>query len=884
VVINGLRRKEIRVEADPKKLARYRLSLDELVRALERQNVTVSAGVFEVKDPMSDDREKLVRTVGEFQSLADVEATVVRANETAAPIRIRDVARVYYDLERETVVPHTNGRRSLNLTVLKKANADAISMVDSVRALVEKEQQRLGSHVELGFVNDFSAFIRRRLSGLGGNLVLGLCLVLVILGLLLRFRVAMVVSVGIPFAFLGTIFVFYAGGNSLNLISLLGLIIVCGMIVDDAIVVTDNAVRLIGEGVPPKEAAIRGTQQIWPAVTASVLTTTCAFLPMMFMSGIFGKFVKEIPLGVVFALLFSLGEAFFILPAHIAHWIRSAPARGQDRGKRQGWWIDRLTEASSRLWDERVIPRYRAAVERSIRWRYAVLGATFFIFLALVGFAATQMRFVLFPPDGIEQFFIRFEAPTGLSVEQMERLLEPAEKVVAGLPKKDFENQVTFIGLQADDPNDPFAKRGGEYAQIAVYLTPAYKRVRTVNDIITELRPKIDGIQGFQRVTFAQVSGGPPVGKPVSIGVRGAEYADILPAVEDLKKLVATIPGTTDLADSYVRGKEEIVLEVDGAEAAAAGLSVASIASTVRAAFAGLEATSVRGLDEEVRVRVQLPEEARSSRTTLETLNIPNPTGALVPLKSVTRQRRAQGVSSFDHEANSREVRVTAEVDTQKTSANFVNADLRKQIQQIADKHPKVTFHFGGEGEDTWESLQSLARAFIVAAMAIFLILVFTFQNLLQPLLILLTIPLGIMAVIVTFILHGRPLSFMAMLGIIALAGVIVNNAIILVDFVNQLRRDGKSKLESIIGSTSVRLRPIFLTTSTTVVGLLPTAYGIGGRDDFVVPIALALGWGLLLGSFLTALVFPAAIAVLDDIEERYERWFGLNDRDVQRA
>ncbi len=374
------------------------------------------------------------------------------------------------------------------------------------------------------------------------------------------------------------------------------------------------------------------------------------------------------------------------------------------------------------------------------------------------------------------------------------------------------------------------------------------------------------------RVTFEQLNQGPPVGKPISLSVRSEEYVDILPAVKILKETLATIAGVTDIQDSYLLGKQELVVKVNGAEAAAAGLSVASIGISVRAAFEGIEATSIRELDEEVQVRVSLPRSAREQESTLRELKIPNPQGQLIPLMSVAKIERGQNLSVYEHEMNRREVKVTAGVDVNTTSALAVNSKLKQLLPELSKGFPKVQVAFGGEDQDTSESMASLGRAFGIAFLAIFLILVFTFGNLLQPLLVVTTIPLGITSVIFAFFVHGRPLSFMGMMGIVALAGVIVNNAIILVDFVNQARSEGTDKLQSILDAAHKRLRPILLTTLTTVVGLMPTAYGIGGTDPFVVPIALALGWGLLFGSVLSTLVFPAGIAILDDIEALQKR------------
>ena len=869
VVPAGLRDLEVRVEADPARLAQYRISLDEVVRALQIQNVSVPAGSIEPRTLSIGDNEKTVRTVGDFKGVEDVKKTVVRANELGNPIRVMDVAKVFESLEKPTVLSRPVGQPGLSLTILKKEKGDAIRVVQGIRARLKELEPTLDKRIQVTFINDFSLIIERRISVLSGNLLLGLVLVMGLLALILPFRVAVLVSLGIPFSFLGTMILFNQWGYSINLISLLGLIIVSGMLVDDAIVVTDNAVRLMEEGMDPEEAAIKGTQQVWAPVFASVMTTILAFAPMLFMSGIFGKFIGEIPLGVIVALGVSLFEAYFILPGHIASYIRVHRAQpGEKRVAKNPlqrflWWTEHV-------WDEKVTPAYTSLLEKVLKRRYWVAaGSLLFLVISVALPVSGKMKFILFPPDGVEIFFVRMQAPNGTSLRQTEELVKPIERIVSGLPKNELDNTLTKIGLVQNDPNDPETKRGSEYAQIQVFLTPEANRTRLAADIIEDVRAKIGTPPGFIRVTYDRARPGPPVGKPESLSVRGKSYEEIMPAVEELKRIVAGFKGVNDIQDSYVLGKQELKVNVNSAEASAAGLSVAQIGQTVRAAFDGLIATTIRGLDEEVDVRVSLPESSRKSAETLSAVQIPNPRGNLIPLSRVASISQTQSLAYYEHEGNEREIRVTADINTDLNSPLAVNAELKEILPEVSKKFPGVSVFFGGEDEDTRESFASLGRAFVVAILGIFLTLVFTFGRLGQSLLILLTIPLGIISVIWTLFLHGRPLSFLAMLGIIALGGVIVNNAIILIDFVNVNRAAGQDRWQSILGAAKMRIRPIFLTTATTVAGLLPTAYGIGGIDQFVIPIALALGWGLAVGSLLTAFIFPSAIAILDDIVEK---------------
>jgi multidrug efflux pump subunit AcrB len=598
----------------------------------------------------------------------------------------------------------------------------------------------------------------------------------------------------------------------------------------------------------------------------------------MFMSGIFGKFVKEIPLAVVTCLGVSLLETYFILPGHVAHWIKKREHRTEVKNPGP---VARFLERTREYWDKKVVPQYVRLLKLTLRFRYVVAALAFVLFWGSMFLAVKGMRFILFPPEGIEIFFVRLEAPNGYSLEQTSELTKPIEKIVSLLPREELDYYTTSIGVQQQDANDPFTKRGTERSQVQVFLTPENSRHRSASQIIDSLRTQIGHPENL-KVSFERVNPGPPQGKPVSIGVRAPTYRQILPVVKDIKARLAQTKGVTDIADSFTLGKEEVIVKVQPEEAAAARLSVASIGNSVRASFEGIIATTVREIDEEMNVRVSLPKQERSDDTTLGEITVPNQLGNLIPISRVASFGKAQSLSAYEHEHFQRQVKVTAEVDTKVTTSMEANNALRKQLPELRAKYPGVGMAFGGEDEDTKESLDSLFKAFAYAVCAIYLILVLTFKQLLQPLIILITVPLGIISVIWAFFLHGLPLSFMAMVGIIALAGVIVNNAIVFVDFANTRRAEGATAMQSILDSASIRIRPIFLTTVTTVIGILPTAYGLGGLDKFVVPIAMALGWGLFFGSVLTALVFPATLAILDDftgwLRRRFPKMTSLYD------
>ncbi|NRA65910.1 MAG: efflux RND transporter permease subunit [Pseudobacteriovorax sp.] len=865
VTFSGLRDYEVRVAAKPELLKKYEISLPEIIGALANRNMTTPGGTIEATED-NQYQELIVRTVGEFTNAKEVEDTVIRTNVYAEPIRVKDVATVTQEFERATETYKTNGKQSISLTVLKKESGDVLDLVEDIKAKVESVQSEIDPAVAISYINDRSFYVKRRIAVLSNNLIVGLALVLVFLSFVLPWRVAAITAFGIPFSFLGAISVFYAYDISINLISMMGLIIVVGMLVDDAIVVTENTQRFREKGLDSTEAAIAGTRQVWAPVTVSVMTTIIAFAPMLYMSGIFGKFIRYIPLGVIIALAISLWECFFVLPHHLGKWSGAVVKTNIDKNKgfMQNFW-ERYPERF-----------YLALIRRLIKVRYLVILFTFGLLGGSFYWANEKMSFVLFPPGGVELFVINFSTPNGSSLAATMRAGAPIEAALEAYDSTIIDDYTVKFGVQRKDANDPSSKTGTEYGQAFVFLSPATERLVTAQQVTDELREIIGKPEGIQKISYEQVSGGPPVGKPVNIGIRGKEYEDILPVVDKVKQKLAEIPGVSDIDSTYYLGKKEIHIKVKEAEAVASGLTVADIGRAVRASYAGLVATPIRKLDEELDVRVSLSKSDRSKTDTIDDILVPNSRGQLIPLGRVATYTESQGVSVYRHEDNQRQVSVLAELDTDTITAKKLAETMGPIVDTILKDHPKVTAVFGGENQDTDESIASLIQAFAFAFFGIFLILILLFQNLYQPLVIAATIPLGAISVIWTFYFHDNmPLSFLGTIGVIALAGVIVNNAIVLVDFVNGLLKSGSYYLDAVLEAAKIRLRPIFLTTITTVAGILPTAYGVGGKDPFVVPIALALGWGMAFGAVLTTLLLPSFLVVLNDILNLIRRLFG---------
>ncbi|MBN1794315.1 MAG: efflux RND transporter permease subunit [Candidatus Omnitrophica bacterium] len=853
----GWRDKEMWVEVNPDRLKEYHISFDELMSALASRNISVPAG-----DLRAPKEEFSIRTTGEFRTPEEIEEVIIRANDLGNWLRIRDVATVRYTLEDDKVMYMTDGERAIFSSVIKKEKGDAIRIVDEVKKIVAAYKKEAPANLKIRLIDDMSYYIRRRLNVLKNNGMVGIVLVVSCLLIFLNRWIALWTAFGIPIAFFITFIIMSYMGMSINLLTMFGLIIVLGMIVDDGIIISENVYRYIEQGVPRKQAAIIGTNEVVKPVTATVTTTLVAFCSLIVMSGIMGKFTRVIPQVVIIALTASIIEAFIILPSHLADFVK--PPKRDPQGK--------ILSKKESEWFKALLGFYTKTIETLLAHRYIAMGGLLLIFI-FAGIEGYFMDRELFPPRGVETFYIMGEMPVGTSLEETRKALEPVEKLVNSLPKKDLDTYITQVGSIGEwsivGPVDTF---GSHLGQLVVYLTPIQHRRRLAEDIVDALREKAAGMkefEQFEKLTFQMVKPGPPVGKPVSVRIKGEAFSMLTSISDDVKRYLQTLKGVKDISDDYSLGKDEIRIVVDRDKAAQAYLQVGDIARTVRYAFEGGVATTIKPLkaEEEIDVKVRLPEQYRGSMEAFDKILIQNKLGNLIPLNKVASFERDQSLARIYHLDGKRVVTVGAEVNRKQITSEKANRLVMKHFEGYFNDKRGYSSELGGEFEENRTSMLSLVKALLVALFLIYVILAATFQSLIQPLIIMLAIPFGLIGVIVAFKLHHEPVSFLAGMGIIGLIGVVVNDSIVLVEFINKKRKEGLPLREAVIQAGQIRLRPVILTTITTVGGLLPVAYGIGGNDPFLKPMALALSWGLAFATTLVIFMIPCIYLVLSDIK-----------------
>ena len=850
VRLAGVREREIWVEADPDQLKAYNLPIEAVINALRTHNLNLPAGTLEMGTS-----EYLVRTMGEFNNLQEIENTIIRARPTGTPLRVRDVATVSDTYEKPRTLSHINGKPSISLTVQKKTEGNTIKLVAQIRELVERRKSDLLDGAELSAVNDYSVILRERLGILENNAVFGLILVVVLLYLFMGWRNAFFAALGIPVAFMATFFFLHWSGFSLNGVALFGLILVVGIVVDDAIVVIENVFRRIQEGLPPKEAAITGAQEVsWPVLAAS-LTTIAAFGPLMFMSGTPGQFLRIVPITAILVILASLFEVFMILPSHIAEW-----GKAQSRQQRRHVWFDRIRR------------RYVHVLKGTIRHRYVVVCGVFAVGILVSIGAFSQLERQLFPGEDFPQFYIKAEMPPSFGLKETSATLAKVEEVAMSLPSDERIAVVTNIGLVTPTSLQEGSSIRSNVGEVLVELTPKDQRVRSTDEIIADLRGKVDAISGIEKLTFDAQQGGPPQGSDVEVKVKGERFEPLEKIANSLKEKLHQMDGVYDIRDDFVTGKSEIRLRVKEDRAHQYGLNIFQIAYNVRNALEGNITTTYRDADESVDVIVKYNSDDLQSIANLEELLIPAPNGTMVPLRDVAEAHEEGGYSEIRRFENERAITVSAAVDSDKTNAFVVNQVLIQAFKDIESLYPGYRLDFRGVFDEINESFGQLSRLFVVGILMMYVILGAQFKSFIQPVIILFAIPFGFMGSMIGLLIIGAPLSMVALFGTVALAGIVVNDSIVMIDFINQYRLRGYNKWRAILKGGSVRLRPIILTSVTTICGLIPMAVGLGGKSPIWMPIAYTIIFGLFAATLLTLFVMPALYAITADVREVFTK------------
>ena len=886
IQVAGVRDREIWVEVDPDRLKSYNLVAEQVSLALSQRNLNLPAGVLEVGQS-----EFLVRTMGEFRSVAEIAETIIKVTTYGTPVRVKDIATVRDTYQEARTLSRINGQPSISLTIQKKNDGNAIRIIDQIRKIVtpytegqtnpvnqmiQKTSSKLTPielppETKISLVNDSSVLLRERLGILQNNALLGLVLVVVFLWLFMGSRNAFFAALGIPTAILGALWILKLMGSSINASTLFGLILVIGIVVDDAIVVIENVFRRMEEGLSPAKAAIVGAQEVaWPVLSAS-LTTMAAFLPLILMSGIPGQFMRVVPITGVVVILASLVEVFAILPAHIAEW--SKPTTANSEEGHSNWFVN-------------IQDRYVELLNRILDWRYVivfgtVLGTFVFSILAFISLPKE-----LFPGEDFPQFYIKVDMPTDYGIEETTQFMEKLERVVKSLPKEEYVALVTNIGLQTPTNGLEGTSISSNVAEVLVELVPKDERNRSRDEIIEFLRLQMTEITGAEKIYFDKQEGGPPRGRDVEVKVKGDRIPQLVAIANQLKRKLSSIDGVFDVKDDFKSGKPEIRLRTKGEKLRQFGLTIFQVANNVRNAIEGNTCTVYRDADEAIDVVVKYTKNSMNTIDALSQMMIATPSGISVPLKDIaqiSRENSLVDIKRFDVE---RAITVSASVDREVTSPAIATQVLQATFEDIGFRYPGYSLDFRGEFDQILESFKELGLKLLpMGVMLMYFILGAQFKSFLQPFIILFAIPFGVIGAMVGLLITQSTLSLIALFGVVALAGIVVNDSIVLIDFINQRRNQNqKSKTyddqekandpvdelrDAVLKGSRLRLRPIVLTSLTTIAGLIPMFLGLGGKSPIWQPLASTIIFGLLFSTLLTLFVMPALYYIIEGIRSK---------------
>ncbi|MBD65547.1 MAG: hypothetical protein CME62_10090 [Halobacteriovoraceae bacterium] len=850
----GFLKRQFNIRLDEKKLASFHIGLEEVLNKIRQRNIDIPGG-----DLINEGTQKLIRIEGKVSNVEELGNVVIRSNFSGQKILLKDIAVVEDGAEDPQVLASYNGKPATLLVVTKKAGADTLALVEEVTVILDKFKKKTEGNYQIITYNNEAVKVKKKLEILSSNAISGLILVIFFLFLFLPGKVGLVASMSLPLAVMATMGFMPSMGMNLDAITILALVIALGMLVDNSVVISENFVRLRDEEkMSPKDAALKSVDQLWLPITSTAFTTIAAFLPMLVTKGIMGQFIKWIPIIVTLSLLISLIESFFLLPMRL---------------KFAGKQTKKQKENHKKDWFDKYIKKFESFMLFCIRKRYWALGVFLLTMVGSFALMGVGNKFILFPAEQTEIYLGRLEMPRGTTIEQTKKELLRIEDDIAEALGDWQRAVVARAGISKMGPTDPKGANGDNHGLITIYASDYAKYNVDYQRVLDKLRT-IEG-EKAKSLTFEVQANGPPVGEAINATFRSNDTESLNQMINNIKNDLSQIDGVRDLKVNDILGEEEVKVKIDYAKADQLGLSVDSIGNAIRTALSGTMISKVTLNNKEVDLNVRYLDKYRTNDQDISEIRVMDGQGNLVPVKTVAQTELSQGQYEIKRYDFKRSKTITGDVVESKITSFEANQKLKELFEKYSKEIGNVSLVFGGQEESTKESMQSLGQALILALMGIFGLLVFLFNSYIRPFIIMTTIPLGLVGFSIAFFLHDRPISFLAMIGVIGLAGIIVNAGIILISFIDELKAEGKLEMDQILAKASgMRLRAVFVTSLTTISGLIPTAYGIGGSDSMLVPMTLAMAWGLTSGTVLTLIWVPCAYAILEDWTKLMARIF----------
>ena len=868
--VNAVRPYEIAIEVSEKTLREYGLTLAAVSRAIANSSVDLPAGSVRTKGG-----EILLRTKGQAYVAKDFEDIVLVTRADGTRLTVGEICEVSDGFEEMPLHAGFNGERCVLITVFRVGDQNAITLAETVKDYMAEKRADLPSGVELEYWNDRSRIVKGRLNTLLDSAKWGAMLVIVVLALFLRPLVAFWVFLGVPLSFMGAISLMPFLGISFNLFSLFAFILVLGIVVDDAIVTGENIFRHLQDGEDGTEAAIAGTHEISTPVIFGVLTTVVAFVPLLMIDGMRGKIFAQIPMVIIPVLLFSLVESKLILPAHLKH-LSTGKKDFKSLGilqKFQRFFADGLEWFVEHV--------YRPTLSFAAKYRYSTLAAFIgvgFLIIGLVG--GSRIRFVYFPRIASETATARLAMPLGTHEDITARHVAKIYQAAMTLQEKyrDSETGESIIvdimsvtggsGITRSRPGGGGGRSGvSNLGEVSFTMVAAEARGGQEVDtraLVNEWRAMIGPIPGAKELNFRAEIG--RSSDPIDIQLAGQDFEQLSAASQRIQEQLRTYSGVFDIMDNFQDGKPEIKLNIKP-EAEMLGLTQTALARQVREAFFGAQAQRIQRGRDDVRVMVRYPKKERESLASLEDMRIRAPQGTEVPFSAVAEAKMGQSFSTIRRVDRNRTISITADVDKESVDMSQIESELMVFLNDLIKDYPGMSYKFEGESRERADSFSTMIMGMGFILFTIYALLAIPFKDYIQPLIVMSVIPFGLIGAVLGHMIMGLTLSIMSLFGMLALAGVVVNDSLVMVDFVNQRRNEGMPVDDAVRMAGGQRFRAIMLTSLTTFVGLVPLMFEKSTQAQFLIPMGVSLGFGIMFATFITLFLVPINYLVLEDIK-----------------
>ena len=864
VVIEASRDYEIAIEVSEYTLKEYNLTLEGIGQKIAQGSVDLSAG--NIRTPGGD---VLVRTKGQAYNKSDFEKIVVNTNEDGSVIKVKDIARVIDGFEEDIIITRFNGQPASVIEVYRIGNQSAIQVADRVRNYIDEVRSSLPEGVHIDTWRDRSSIVKSRLKTLTNSALQGGILVFLLLTLFLRPAVAVWVCIGIPISFMGAFIMMPFLGVTLNVVSLFAFILVLGIVVDDAIVTGENIYRHLRRGEAGIDAAITGTHEVAVPVTFGILTTVAAFIPIFFIEGMRGAIFAQIPAIVIPVLLFSLIESKLILPAHLK---KIKPRTDQ----KNMFWLMRFQQNVSHGFENAILRYYKPILNWTINNRGLTLTTAIAIAIVVFTIATSGwMRFVFFPRIESETIRINLTMPANTSFEITDRYINHIAQQSEKLKQKYLDEETgnslisNILAISGSAGGGAEPNRGRLALEV---VSPENRHIdKSVSELVKELRQMVGPIPGAELLSYRAEIG--RAGNPIDVQLTGGSLDVLEQLAEQIKIHLQGYPDVFEITDSLSGGKQELKLTLKPS-AEPLGITLNELARQVRQAFYGYEVQRIQRGRDEIKVMIRFPDENRRSINDLYNMVLTTPTGKQLPFSEVAEVVPDTSPTSIYRIDRFRIVNVTADVNKQTVDIEAVKRGIRTFTDDLLLANPGVSYSLEGEAKEQEETFGSLRWGLFGVLFIVYALLAIPFKSYWQPLIVMSIMPFGLTGAIIGHWIMGKDLSIMSMLGMLALTGVVVNDSLVLVDYINKQKQKGIEMMQAVLNAGAARFRPVILTSLTTFAGLMPLLFEKSTQAQFLIPMAISLGFGILFATMVTLVLVPVNYVVAEALSSKFKQLF----------